>query len=61
MLPRSAFSSDEEYRAYLRDWFAGQALAGWCSDPHMGSNEKVAEGCYNVADAMLAEKDKRNG
>lgn len=39
----------------LRDWFAGQALAG-CSvdlcDPRM-----VAEWCYGVADAMLAARN----
>ena len=44
----------------LRDWFAGQALMGWCADPHMGSFVKVAEGCYNMADAMLAEREKRD-
>ena len=46
----------------LRDWFAGQALAtyegftknqnGW-QDP-----QYTAECCYELADAMLAEREK---
>lgn len=49
----------------LRDWFAGQALAGWLSSfppvarvdmtsPTVG--ESVAEVAYYFADAMLAER-----
>lgn len=40
----------------LRDWFAGQALAGVCSDPDFAGN--VATWCYKTADAMLAERAK---
>ena len=42
----------------LRDWFAGQALvvasrsSGFCSMP------PLAAYCYEIADAMLAERDK---
>ena len=40
----------------LRDWFAGQALAGLVS--RQSTNIKAAEGAYACADAMLAERDK---
>lgn len=47
----------------LRDWFAGQALAGFTSiafddgDPIMGAAD-AAKAAYNYADAMLAERMK---
>ena len=41
----------------LRDWFAGQALnemvSGW------SNYEKLAKDCYEIADAMLAEREKQ--
>jgi hypothetical protein len=45
----------------LRDWFAGQALAGYLamhSDPECGTpeRERTAVVCYQFADAMLAER-----
>ena len=43
----------------LRDYFAGQALAGFCADskynPTVGD---VATDCYALADAMLEERGK---
>jgi hypothetical protein len=48
----------------LRDWFAGQALAGIMSlhqDPakdHTNLQKHIAIYCYRVADAMLAEREK---
>ena len=42
----------------LRDWFAGQALA---SRGMYGANvreKEVAEECYRIADAMIAELEK---
>lgn len=47
----------------LRDWFAGQALAGAVSDPSMVINndelrKALAEGIYKMADAMLEARDK---
>lgn len=47
----------------LRDWFAGQALAGFCSqddgngDILMGAAD-AARAAYNFADAMLAQRAK---
>lgn len=39
----------------LRDYFAGQALAGWIAIPTVSPQyaREVAEGCYIFADAML--------
>lgn len=39
----------------LRDWFAGQALAGLIS-PEYANAEIAAETAYMVADAMLAAR-----
>lgn len=45
----------------LRDWFAGQALAGYCAAPDFmdPTLEKLAEAAYKTADAMLAERARR--
>lgn len=40
----------------LRDWFAGQTVAGCAGQWYVkngASNEKVAEWAYKLADAML--------
>ena len=45
----------------LRDWFAGQALAGLWGDPVIifsGDLPKAAGYCYRMADAMIAERSK---
>lgn len=46
----------------LRDWFAGQALAGEMACEVVGNGQmtQVAERCYMIADAMLAEREKAN-
>jgi hypothetical protein len=44
----------------LRDYFAGQALVGYCSQESMGSFKGVASAVYEIADAMLAEREKQN-
>jgi len=48
----------------LRDWFAGQALAGWMSDPSveaasLGARKIAADRCYAVADAMIEMRGQR--
>jgi len=49
----------------LRDWFAGHALAGYLAmhaDPEIDElppGGRVARRCYDLADAMLAERDAR--
>lgn len=41
----------------LRDWFAGQALAGMASRGlHRAFSEDYAVSCYRFADAMLAAR-----
>ena len=46
----------------LRDWFAGQALSGYLSDPDLMLNDdsipRIASGCYAIADAMIEARDK---
>jgi hypothetical protein len=48
----------------LRDWFAGQALAGLCANPAVISGSQItleagwaAQAAREVADAMLAERE----
>jgi hypothetical protein len=54
MLPKSAFTSDADYTAYLRDWFAGKALAGIATES--GVPAHGAAKAYQYADAMLAAR-----
>lgn len=54
--------------ATLRDWFAGQALAGWLAthsnrtQPTEVSQaaESITDLCYALADAMLAAREVRH-
>ena len=47
----------------LRDWFAGQALAGILSNPDLYYTDEEAESLavrtYAIADTMLKERDKK--
>ena len=55
------FSAESASGLSLRDWFAGQALAG-CNWAKIDSAEStlfedlVARMCYGIADAMLAKR-----
>lgn len=44
----------------LRDWFAGQALAAsdWSNWDERVADADVAARCFELADAMLAERAK---
>ena len=54
----------------LRDWFAGQALAGLCANPSvmqsvakLGPSEGakvIATMVHDISNALLAEREKRN-
>ncbi len=38
----------------LRDWFAGQMLAGWCANPNVLIDPKKSpRTAYKLADAMI--------
>ena len=43
----------------LRDWFAGQALAGLVSSQN--TNIEAADAAYACAEAMIYEREKRDG
>lgn len=47
----------------LRDWFAGQAVAGWLAstppEETLQTPEDVAVYAYKVADAMLKAREER--
>lgn len=46
----------------LRDWFAGQALAGMLADHTFDvDGPTIAETAYGFANAMLAERQKYAG
>ena len=53
--PRHAYDGHDGMS--LRDWFAGQALAGLTADPDMPTFHKCAEIAYACADAMLAARE----
>jgi hypothetical protein len=58
MLRRSDFPTEGEYLSALRDWFAGQALAGMVADPNRsGDLRSYGEWAYRYADAMLAARE----
>lgn len=64
--PISTIDGFTQHGMTLRDWFAGQALAGigtWCPSrggnppsTHDGRRQWQAEWAYQVADAMLAAR-----
>lgn len=58
-----AFASSDQYGMSLRDWFAGQALAGIIACPGAEPDDASRDGCaslaYEFADAMIAERAKR--
>jgi hypothetical protein len=60
----SAFPSYENGKHHdgmtLRDYFAAKAMQAIFTDPYAEEfyEEKIAEAAYQIADAMLAERDK---
>jgi len=53
--PRHAYDGHDGMT--LRDWFAGQALAGLTADPDMPTFHKCAEIAYACADEMLRVRE----
>lgn len=51
---------EREHGMTLWDHYAGQALAGLCADPSIQEgSDSIAERSAMIADAMLAEREKR--
>lgn len=58
----SSFDVSDASGMSLRDWFAGQALAGLlASGPHDCDEHGIAHDAYLHAAAMIAEKRRRDG
>ena len=64
--PRAAFESDniiDEGRVgmSLRDWFAGQALAGFIANKNRPETIDIddASWCFAIADAMIVVRNRR--
>lgn len=58
-IPAAEGYHQQEYGMSLRDWFAGKALGE--STREIWTNHKpedVAKRCYDLADAMIAERNK---
>ncbi len=45
----------------LRDWFAGQALAGMLDRAYGIPVNVIAERSYQMADAMLSARERKEG
>jgi len=58
-MPEGIISINVSPGMALRDWFAGQALAGSTAnpDPSLSNDELAAAWCYRMADAMLAARE----
>lgn len=71
--PSPGYSDDGERRGMsLRDWFAGQAMAGICGGTNeaafaikhvaakhgLNATDIIAKSAYEHADAMLAERER---
>jgi hypothetical protein len=51
-------NANEEQGMTLRDWFAGQALAGLAANPDFATYDR-AEWAYRYADAMLKAREPK--
>ena len=52
-----AFPGGRAHSMTLRDWFAGQALAGMLANPHTWTEEDLEGAAYRYADAMLRARE----
>lgn len=51
----------QHYGMSLRDWFAGQALAGICAHPDNWGlvPDKMGRTAYEIADSLLATRERK--
>lgn len=56
--PLADGTRDDEGGMTLRDYFAGQAIAGLCCRDATRMTDTLAQEAFEVADAMLAERNK---
>jgi len=56
-LSEAGFTSTRQSGMTLRDYFAGQALAGTVIEDWKGYEATLAYRCYEVADAMLKARE----
>ena len=55
-IPYGQVMSDEGRGMTLRDWFAGQALAGYLANGGAAFWDRDAQNAYAAADAMIAAR-----
>lgn len=53
------YNSEVEYGMTLRDYFAGQFLAGYGTSYGIVNDYDVAAKCYEIADAMIAQREAK--
>jgi hypothetical protein len=56
--PDGKIARQDEGGMSLRDWFAGQALGGWCAAQVPGDFSALARDAYAFADAMLKARGR---
>ena len=59
MPPSSEYVHPGEDGMSLRDYYAGQALIGMMNKWDTSPNKNIARACYQVADALVAERRRR--
>lgn len=57
--PNKGYNSEIYNGMTLLDYFAGQALIAFGENLHDVNDENAAKQCYNIAEAMLKEREKR--
>ena len=63
MKSRNEFTTNEEYNEYLRIYFAGLAMQGFCSNQEFlknlnGEPNLVIKACIEIADELLKQLEE---
>ena len=63
MKSRNEFTTNEEYNEYLRIYFSGLALQGFCSNQefmsNLGKTELIARSCIEIAEELLKQLEEK--